>query len=118
MTDTTSHSESPAPAGREESSFHLWKDRTIRQKLAFCLGALWTIYIIFSLCKIFFMLGIVVYPVAHRAICAGALVSLALLIAPARKGKKTGPLGTFIEGVLILWTLAACCYVAHRDLRR
>ena len=112
MTDTTSHSESPAPAGREESSFHLWKDRTIRQKLAFCLGALWTIYIIFSLCKIFFMLGIVVYPVAHRAICAGALVSLALLIAPARKGKKTGPLGTFIEGVLILWTLAACCYVA------
>ncbi|PWL61401.1 MAG: hypothetical protein DBY37_06805, partial [Desulfovibrionaceae bacterium] len=72
----------PAPVQkteRGESSFRLWKNRSARQKLAFCLGALWTIYIILSLCKVFFLLGIVIYPVAHRAICAGALVSLALL---------------------------------------
>ena len=104
----------PAPVQkteRDESSFQPWKNRSARQKLAFCLGALWTIYIILSLCKVFFLLGIVIYPVAHRAICAGALVSLALLIVPARKGHQNGPLGSALEAVLILWTLAACGYV-------
>ena len=104
----------PAPVQkteRGESSFRLWKNRSARQKLAFCLGALWTIYIILSLCKVFFLLGIVIYPVAHRAICAGALVSLALLIVPARKGHKNSPLGSVLEVVLIIWTLAACGYV-------
>ncbi len=104
----------PAPVQkteRGESSFRLWKNRSARQKLAFCLGALWTIYIILSLCKVFFLLGIVIYPVAHRAICAGALVSLALLIVPARKGHKNSPLGSVLEAVLIIWTLAACGYV-------
>ena len=88
-----------------------FRDRPLRFKLAFLLGSVWTIYIILTLLKVFFTLGIIIYPVAHRAICAGALVSLVLLAVPPKKGADMERLHWY-ETVMILWTAAACAYIA------
>lgn len=88
-----------------------FKERPLRFKLAFLLGSVWTIYIILTLLKVFFTLGIIIYPVAHRAICAGALVSLVLLAVPPKKGADMERLHWY-ETVMILWAAAACAYIA------
>jgi len=87
-----------------------FQDRPFRFKLAFILGSVWTCYIILTLFKVFFMLGIIVYPLAHRAICAGALVSLVLLAVPPKKGAPMEKLHWY-EAVMVLWTMVACGYI-------
>ena len=88
-----------------------WRERSLRTKLACVVGAAWTIYIALNLFKVFFYAGVVIYPLAHRAICAGALIVLTLLALPARKKGKLGMVPWY-DGILILWTIAACAYVA------
>lgn len=84
---------------------------TPRQRLAFIIGGLWVVYIILEIFQIFTFLGLVIYPLTHRAICAGALIVVGLLIKPARRQHPHRNL-TFLDSVLILWTLAACGYIA------
>ncbi|HIV65168.1 MAG TPA: hypothetical protein H9991_02805, partial [Candidatus Mailhella excrementigallinarum] len=111
MTDTFRNSAdtSPQEPERQAPDAHVRK-RPLRLRLAFILGAVWTLYIILVLFKVFFLFGIVIYPVAHRAICAGALVSLALLTLPRRKGGSLARLPWY-DAVMALWALAACGYV-------
>lgn len=87
-----------------------FQERPLRYKMAFILGATWTMYIILTLLKVFFLLGIIIYPLAHRAICAGALVSLVLLAVPPKKGASMEKLHWY-EAVMILWTMVSCAYI-------
>lgn len=87
-----------------------WKERGFRTRLACIIGAAWTVYIILHLFKVFFYAGIIIYPIAHRAICAGAIITLTLLVLPARK-KDTLDRLPWYDVLLILGVVAACAYV-------
>ena len=69
-----------------------WQERNLRLKIAGIIGVAWTSYIILSLFNVFFYLGIVIFPITHRAICSGAITCLALLIVPWKRSKGLGPL--------------------------
>ena len=88
-----------------------WSKRNLRFKLAGAIGVVWTIYIILSLFNVFFYLGIVVFPITHRAICSGAITCLALLITPWKKGKELGAL-SIIDILLVLMTAIGAGYIA------
>lgn len=88
-----------------------WSERNLRFKLAGAIGVVWTIYIILSLFNVFFYLGIVVFPITHRAICSGAITCLALLITPWKKGKELGAL-SIIDILLVLMTAIGAGYIA------
>ena len=63
-----------------------WKNRGLRSRLAFVVAIGWSAYTLCYLCNVFFYLGLVVYPLTHRAISAGLICILALLLNPLRKG--------------------------------
>ena len=88
-----------------------WSERNLRFKLAGVIGVAWTIYIILSLFNVFFYLGIVIFPITHRAICAGAITSLALLIVPWKKGKELGALSV-VDILLVLMAAVGAGYIA------
>ena len=82
-----------------------WQERNLRLKIAGIIGVAWTSYIILSLFNVFFYLGIVIFPITHRAICSGAITCLALLIVPWKRSKGLGPLSPL--DVLLVLTAAA-----------
>jgi TRAP transporter 4TM/12TM fusion protein len=88
-----------------------WHLRSARTKLACFVGASWTIYIILHLFKFFFYTGIVIYPIAHRAVSAGAIIILALLTIPAKKDASLHTISWY-DALLIVVTLIGCGYVA------
>lgn len=88
-----------------------WRERSFRTKAAFVVGCAWTIYIIMVMCRIFFMLGIVVYPITNRAICTGALVALVLLALPAKRKGSLDAL-PWHDVALIAFAVLGCGYVA------
>ncbi len=88
-----------------------WSERNLRFKLAGVIGMVWTLYIILSLFNVFFYLGIVIFPITHRAICSGAITCLALLITPWKKGKELGKL-SIIDILLVLMTAIGAGYIA------
>ena len=53
-----------------------WKKRGLRSKLCMCIAVAWSLYIVLTMCNVFFYLGIIIYPMAHRAICCGALLAV------------------------------------------
>ncbi|MCJ7685465.1 MAG: hypothetical protein MUO68_14365, partial [Desulfobacteraceae bacterium] len=57
-----------------------WKERDLRYKLAFLIGVIWSVYTLSYLCNLFFYLGLIIYPLTHRAISAGLICILTLLI--------------------------------------
>lgn len=87
-----------------------WTERTFRTKAAFFIGSAWTIYIICSLFHVFDLFGFVVYPLTHRAICAGALVSVTLLGMPAKRDAASGKLPWY-DALMIFFVVWACCYM-------
>ena len=88
-----------------------WSERNFRLKLAGVIGVVWTTYIILSLFNVFFYLGIVIFPITHRAICSGAITCLALLIVPWKKGKGLGPLSV-VDILLVLMAAVGAGYIA------
>lgn len=88
-----------------------WQERNLRLKIAGVIGAAWTIYIILSLFNVFFYLGIVIFPITHRAICSGAITCLALLIVPWKKSKGLGPLSP-LDVLLVLTAAVGAGYIA------
>ena len=61
--------ENSSPTVRKKYSAAIpWSERNLRLKLAGVIGVTWTIYIIMSLFNVFFYLGIVIFPITHRAI--------------------------------------------------
>ena len=88
-----------------------WQERNLRLKIAGVIGAAWTIYIVLSLFNVFFYLGIVIFPITHRAICSGAITCLALLIVPWNKSKGLGPLSP-LDVLLVLTAAVGAGYIA------
>lgn len=88
-----------------------WTDRPLRAKLAGIVGIAWSVYLLLTLCKILFYLGITVYPLTHRAICAGAVVVFALLSVPASRKKGLTAIRPY-EWALMAATVVGCGYVA------
>ena len=86
-------------------------NRPLRTRLAFLLGAGWSIYILLVLFKAFFFLGITIYPLTHRAICAGAIVIFALLTVPAKRGADLNKFPWY-DWLLIVLTFIGASYVA------
>ena len=67
--------ETDKPVVRKKYSAAIpWSERNLRLKIAGVIGVAWTIYIIMSLFNVFFYLGIVIFPITHRAICSGAIL--------------------------------------------
>lgn len=87
-----------------------WKKRGLRTRLSLCIAVAWSLYIVLTMCKVFFYLGIIIYPMAHRAVCCGALLAVCLLSRPARKGEYSRL--PWYDVVLIVWSSAACAYIA------
>ncbi len=88
-----------------------WSQRGIRTRLAFWFAVLWAVYIVLTMCKVFFFLDILIFPMAHRAISAGAMIAVCLLGWPAKKPRDFTRLPWY-DIVLIVWALVACAYIA------
>ena len=88
-----------------------WQERNLRLKIAGIIGVAWTSYIILSLFNVLFYLGIVIFPITHRAICSGAITCLALLIVPWKRSKGLGPLSP-LDVLLVLTAAAGAGYIA------
>lgn len=88
-----------------------WGERNLRSKLALLICLLWSIYTLLHLCYFFFHLGLVIYPVTHRAVSSGLLCSLVYLLYPMRKNLPMTKLRWF-DVLPILVIVAGCSYVA------
>jgi len=90
-----------------------WKVRRIRSKLALLVAASWSIYSLSYLCNIFFYLGVVVYPITHRAISAGLISILVFLLYAPKKGMSREKMRWY-DVLPILFVIVGCAYIAVR----
>ena len=88
-----------------------WKTRNLRSRLAFIVAVIWSIYTLSYLCNLFFYLGLVIYPITHRAISAGLICTLVFLLYPLKKGVGKEQL-TWHDIFLGVCVLAGCTYIA------
>jgi TRAP transporter 4TM/12TM fusion protein len=88
-----------------------WKTRNLRSRFAFIVAVIWSIYTLSYLCNLFFYLGLVIYPITHRAISAGLICILVFLLYPLKKGVGEEQL-TWHDIFLGLCVLAGCTYIA------
>jgi TRAP transporter 4TM/12TM fusion protein len=82
----------------------------IRERLALIIGVLWSVYTLAYLSNLFFYLGVMVYPLTHRAISTGLISTLVLLMLPPFRKKSKGL--SWYETPVILAVVAGCGYVA------
>jgi TRAP transporter 4TM/12TM fusion protein len=88
-----------------------WKTRNLRSRLAFIVAVIWSIYTLSYLCNLFFYLGLVIYPITHRAISAGLICILVFLLYPLKKGVGKEQLA-WHDIFLGVCVLAGCTYIA------
>jgi TRAP transporter 4TM/12TM fusion protein len=88
-----------------------WKDRGLRSNLAVFIAIVWSIYTLSYLCNVFFYLGVVVYPLTHRAISAGLICILVYLLFPPRKGMPIDKLKWYDVAPIVI-IIAGCAYIA------
>jgi TRAP transporter 4TM/12TM fusion protein len=88
-----------------------WGERNSRSKLAFVISLLWSVYTLLHLCYFFFHLGLVIYPITHRAVSAGLLCCLVFLLHPLRKDMPITKLRWY-DALPILVIITGCSYVA------
>jgi len=88
-----------------------WRERGLRSKLALSVAVLWSTYTLAYLCHFFFYLGIVIFPLTHRAISAGLICILTLLLAPWRKNRPSVKLKWY-DWISLLAVLVGCAYIA------
>ncbi len=88
-----------------------WKDRGLRSNLAVFIATAWSIYTLSYLCNVFFYLGVVVYPLTHRAISAGLICILVYLLFPPRKGMPIDKLKWYDVAPIVI-IIAGCAYIA------
>ena len=60
-----------------------WRQRSLRAKLTLIVAAIWSLFTLAYLCRIFFYLNVVIYPVTFRAISSGLICILVFLLYPA-----------------------------------
>ena len=78
-----------------------WKNRGIRTKIAFCFAMAWAVYIVLTMFKVFFYLGIPILPMAHRSMSCAMLIAVCLIGTPARKPRNYNTLPWY-DVVLVL----------------
>ena len=88
-----------------------WKERGLRYKLVFVISFIWSIYTLSYLCNVFFYLGVIIYPLTHRAISAGLICILVLLTIPPGKKKRRLNLQWY-DVVPMVIIIAGCSYIA------
>ncbi len=88
-----------------------WKDRGLRSKLAFFVASVWSLYTLSYLCNAFFYLGLVIYPITHRAISSGLISILVFLLTTPKKGMSREKLRWY-DILPILAVLVGCTYIA------
>jgi len=90
-----------------------WKVRRVRSKLALLVAASWSVYTLSYLCNVFFYLGVVIYPITHRAISAGLISILVFLVYAPKKGMSRERLRWY-DVLPILLVIVGCAYIAVR----
>ncbi len=88
-----------------------WKDRGLRSKLACLVSFIWSLYTLAYLCNVFFYLGLVVYPITHRAISSGLICTLVFLMYPPQKGASREKLKWY-DLLPILIVIIGAAYIA------
>jgi TRAP transporter 4TM/12TM fusion protein len=88
-----------------------WGDRNLRSRLALIICLLWSVYTLLHLYYVFFHLGVIIYPVTHRAVSSGLLCSLVYLLHPLRKDPPTAKLRWF-DALPMIVILAGSSYIA------
>ena len=88
-----------------------WSKRTLRTRLACLVGVGWSVYLLLVLCKVWFFLGVTIYPLTHRAICAAAVIVFVLLSIPAKRNAGLARLPWY-DCLLIAAAVLGCGYVA------
>ena len=88
-----------------------WKDRGLRSRLALTVALIWSVYTLSYLCHFFFYLGIVIYPITHRAISAGLICILVFLLYPPQKKMPRDELKWY-DLLPILIIISGCAYIA------
>jgi len=79
-----------------------WKDHLI-----FFVATIWTCYTLAYLNSLFFYLGIIIYPTAHRAINVCLITILIFLNCPSKRGGRFA----WYDGLAILFVLLGCGYI-------
>ncbi len=90
-----------------------WKLRRLRSKLALLVAASWSLYTLAYLCNVFFYVGVVIYPITHRAISAGLISILVFLVHAPRKGMSRETLRWY-DALPIFFVIVGCSYIAVR----
>jgi len=80
-----------------------------RGKFAFAAAVCWTSYTLAYMFNIFFYLGVIIYPTAHRAINVALITTLVFLLYPIRNKSRVFAL---VDIAAILLVLLSCGYVA------
>ena len=88
-----------------------WKDRGLRSRLALIVALVWSVYTLSYLCHVFFYLGIVIYPLTHRAISGGLICILVYLLFPPGKKLSKDKLKWY-DLLPILIISVGCAYIA------
>jgi TRAP transporter 4TM/12TM fusion protein len=88
-----------------------WGERNFRSKLALTVAVIWSAYTLSHLCNLFFYLGLVVYPITHRAISAALICTLVYLLLPPKKGLSRETLKWY-DILPILIIISGCAYIA------
>lgn len=88
-----------------------WRDRGVRAKLALIVALIWSTYTLSYLCHLFFYLGVVIYPLTHRAISAGLICILVFLLYPPQKKMIRDTLKWY-DLLPILVVVVGCAYIA------
>ena len=88
-----------------------WGERNLRSKLALTVAVIWSAYTLSHLCNLFFYLGLVVYPITHRAISAALICTLVYLLFPPKKGMSRETLKWY-DILPILIIISGCAYIA------
>jgi TRAP transporter 4TM/12TM fusion protein len=86
-------------------------ERNLRSKLALIVAVIWSIYTLSYLCNLFFYLGLVIYPITHRAISTALICTLVYLLFPPKKGVLREQLRWY-DVLPILIIIAGCSYIA------
>ena len=74
------------------------------------LSSVWVLYTLAYLSNLFFYLGIIPYPTAHRALNVGMITALVFITKPLRKGH---PL-VWLDVITIFFVVLGCGYIVIR----
>jgi len=88
-----------------------WGERNLRSKLALIVAVTWSLYTLAYLCNLFFYLGLVIYPITHRAVSAACIGTLVYLLCPPRRGMSLERLKWY-DVLPILVIIVGCAYIA------